>query len=456
MVLFLSWPAQLASPVASGSVSWQPSSRFNTTNTTLYFKVLSPGTPWDSYVTWPNTRKTIVKKSAGLVNLAAVAYDNSSNNLLLVPSARRMVSLPGASAEGTAIGTAVVPIFNIDQFEWVNDTKSLPENIFKAVKSTQSGFLNISEVGSPLEQQIPGTSALLKEYKWSRPERFPDPMVVKDVRYAAIYISRQNNNGLAYDYKCPRTTTDFGELPSSIDLYNYPWNNNQSDCIAVAKLRITAGVTLCSQSESDLGRSSHSTCLWKSGVLTADSHSVSPDPLVNEVFYAMPEVQALAAALASYGPGTPTRHLETTLRNSLTQAYQGTWSSFVELLSQDEQVSTPAWKPVTLLDAQVSSRRMHTWLGMSSLLVLSGVLLMIIQSCCRGKTVNDPVVASLMLDSSEVVLADNSGLCNTVDIGHGHGNADMRLKLEVSGINAPYTSVVGGYTHPKLVPESQA
>ncbi|KAF0322076.1 multidrug resistance-associated abc transporter [Colletotrichum asianum] len=71
-----------------------------------------------------------------------------------------MVSLPGASTEGTAIGTAVVPIFNIDQFEWVNDTKSLPENIFKAVKSTQSGFLNISEVGSPLEQQIPGTSAL--------------------------------------------------------------------------------------------------------------------------------------------------------------------------------------------------------------------------------------------------------------------------------------------------------
>ncbi|KAH0439368.1 multidrug resistance-associated abc transporter [Colletotrichum camelliae] len=458
MVLFLSWPAQLASPVASGSVSWHPSVRFNTTNITLSFEIPSPGLEWDSYVNWTNTRKRVVKKSAGLVNLAAAAYDESGNNVSMVPPARRMVSLSGASPDGTAISAAVVPFFNIDHFEWVDDAKSLSEDILKAIKNSTSGLLTISEKDSPLEQQIPGTSALLKRFKWSPPamQKLPNSTVVEDVRYAAIYVSRQNNYGLGDDYECPRNTTDFGKLANSIALVNNAWDNEESDCIAVAKLRITAGVTQCSQSESDLGTSAQSTCLWKSGVLTAKNGSVSPDPLVKEVLYMMPEVQALVAAITSYGRRMPTRDLETTLRNSLIQAYQGTWSAFVEFLSRDEQAPTPAWNPVTLLDAQVSSRRMYAWLGMSLLLVLSGVLLMIVQSHCLGKTVNDPVIASLMLDNSDVILADKSGLCNAVDIGHGHGNADMRLKLEVSGINGPYTSMMGGYRHPKLVPESRA
>lgn len=279
-----------------------------------------------------------------------------------------------------------------------------------------------------------------------------DPIIYRGTKYAAIYVSRNWNQGKNEDYTCPDTSPDF--VPPGTDLLNIPWNNNFSDCLTVAKLDITAGVTQCSQS--DLSKSPESTCLWTSNVLSTDNDTVSPDPLVNEVFAMMPEIQSLVVAISSYESGILQGHLEEFLRNSLVQAYQGGWSAMAEYLSpvETQRTTTSAWKPVVLLEARISSRRMYIWTGLGMTLVASGLILMIIQATCQAKNINDSLVAAVMLDSSEVARRDTSGLCNAVDIGKGHGNAKLRLKLKVSDANQSYTPVGSSYAHPRLVPDA--
>lgn len=94
----------------------------------------------------------------------------------------------------------------------------------------------------------------------------------------------------------------------------------------------------------------------------------------------MPEIQSLVVAISSYEPGILQGNLERFLRNSLIQAYQGSWSAMAEYLSpvETQRTTTSAWKPVILLEARVSSQRMYVWMGMIMTLVASGLLLMII------------------------------------------------------------------------------
>ncbi|KAF4918010.1 hypothetical protein CGCVW01_v009286 [Colletotrichum viniferum] len=348
--------------------------------------------------------------------------------------------------DGKVIGNVVIPLFNINSFEWVTDIDNLTQNITASLKNTTNNYLSISESRSPLTQAIPGTSALLIGSPWKRKptDKLPDSIIFRGTKYAAIYVSREWNQGLGLEYRCPNP----GDLPPDIVLYNIPWNNNFSDCIAVAKLDITAGVTQCSRA--DLDRPSRSTCLWASNVLSTDNDTASPDPLVNEVFAMMPEIQSTVVAITSYESDILQGNWERFLRNSLIQSYQAGWSAMVQYLSPSKNHQSP----ITVLEAQISSQRMYIWMGMGMTLVASGFLLMIIQATCQAKTINDSLVAAVMLDSSEVARRDTTGLCNAVDIGKDHGNAKLRLRLKVSDTSQSYTSIGSSYAHPRLVPDA--
>ncbi|SCO19199.1 uncharacterized protein FFE2_14215 [Fusarium fujikuroi] len=138
----------------------------------------------------------------------------------------------------------------------------------------------------------------------------------------------------------------------------------------------------------------------------------------------MPEVQSLIAALGLSDPEAHNGDLEVYLRNSLIQAYQGAWSALTDYFSDPDILArVHIWQPSSLLKVRVSVWRLYAWLGINALLAVSGVLLLALQSRCRVKTVNGPVVASLMMDSSAVIDSDKTGLCNATDIGSGYGNA---------------------------------
>ncbi|KAF6828298.1 hypothetical protein CPLU01_08573 [Colletotrichum plurivorum] len=83
------------------------------------------------------------------------------------------------------------------------------------------------------------------------------------------------------------------------------------------------------------------------------------------------------------------------------------------------------------------------------LLIVSGGLVLVLDHLAEGRTVNNPVMAAILLDTSEALAADDTGLCSAMDIDKGHEGTNMRLRLEVSKRGG-----TDDYYHPKLVPEA--
>ncbi|KAF5986297.1 multidrug resistance-associated abc transporter [Fusarium coicis] len=431
LILLLAWPAQLANPLASGSLSWVPSTVYSSPSSSIPLSG-APAllNPWNWFTMYSTVRDSNVKLAAGHAFLASTTMTNTSGGLHMFP-AQRIVTQLKSYPNATIVRNATVPIFNIDKFAWVSEGETLPSGIQAAVMDSLSGYLNISSPSGPLSQVLPGNTALLKDTPWQplSETQLPTAEIFSGTKYAAIYISRNFNEGQGSNYDCHNGTSDFDPLPTGIKLINVSWNNNYTDCLAVAKLTVTAGVTLCDQG--DVRPSSEPICFLSSGVLVAKTTNIAADVLIQQVFSLMPEVQGLMAALGLSDPEAQNGDLEVYLRNSLIQAYQGSWSALTDYFSDpDNPARTDIWQPSFLLQARVSTWRMYAWFGINALLVASGVFLFAVQSTCRVKTVNDPVVASLMMDSSAVIDTDETGLCNATDIGLGHGNAKLEVLLE--------------------------
>ncbi|KAH9233959.1 hypothetical protein K456DRAFT_1724808 [Colletotrichum gloeosporioides 23] len=121
---------------------------------------------WEHYMMFPTVRQAVVQRAAGLVsfaetaNLAAVATADSTialstNTTKLFPvssSARRMIPRLYSYTNGTVVDSAIVPIFEVNSFEWVKDIRTLPGNITKALENSSSNYLTISENRSSLRR----------------------------------------------------------------------------------------------------------------------------------------------------------------------------------------------------------------------------------------------------------------------------------------------------------------
>lgn len=190
LVLILSWPAQFVNPIASGSVSWIPSNVYETAPIPISLGTPSASHPWSWYSSYANVREQMVKRSAGRASLAATTSGNT-NEIALVPPAQRMVMDLGSSPNTTAVKNVTVPIFKIEEFQWVTGDMELPKGILRAIQDYRSGYLNISRDGAPLAQTVEGTAALLKDSAWKAPDpkALPPAQIFSGTKYAAIYVS---------------------------------------------------------------------------------------------------------------------------------------------------------------------------------------------------------------------------------------------------------------------------
>lgn len=339
-----------------------------------------------------------MKNSAGLASLARDIPSKEGTSPWTTYPAQRIVSQFSIYPDKTLVENATVPFFDITSFEWITETTKVPKGILASVQAQNSGYLNISKPGSPLGQSLAGTSALLKDHPWNKSSsKLAEPIAVSETMFAALFVSREFNKGQGDKYKCQTQASVFG--PFLAELINVPSWNNYSDCIAIAKLHVNAGVSHCRQTTTaSLSPSDY--LVYKSpGVLRDENKTVSPDALVLEVFAMMPEVQSLGAALGVNNQ-TMLNESEQYLRRSLTHAYQGTWSALAEFFSDyDHSVRSRARKPYQLLRAKVSIWRMYLWMAVNLLAALSGLLLLQMQSSCKRKTVTEPIIAALTMDS---------------------------------------------------------
>ncbi|KAF0318311.1 multidrug resistance-associated abc transporter [Colletotrichum asianum] len=366
-----------------------------------------------------------------------------------------MATFLGSYTNGTVVQNATVPIFKIESFEWISDESQIPPKILEALQDPKSGYLNFTEEETQMTVAI-GATTLLKDQPWKAPttDALPEAIeVLHEVQYAAIYVFSGGNQE---EYDCHKSidyinNTEFGSFPPEIHLVKSR-RRDQSDCMAVAKLRISAEVTNCSQGGPE---SNSSSCFIASNIMISTSDEVLPDNLTREVFAMMQEVHTIVASLRMNDPETYMGQLEQALRESLVRTYQGTWSALTESFSLGAfpngigRLETRGWEPVQALRAEVSPVRILSWLAISVLLVLSGFLVLVLDSRSAGKTVTEPVIEAIMLDSSRVIKDDDAYLGNVVDVGKANGSIQKRLRLEYSS----RPGVEGGNCCARLVPE---
>jgi hypothetical protein len=453
VIFSLALPAQLVAPLAAGSLTWIPVTE--TTYSGLDVAITTAGESkwWDYFNTQSPYRLYTVYRAAALASIFPV----SSFNRSAPPVFRRQIpSIRGLSPNST-LASVLVPRFEIHSLQWVTNQSEIDEinapntNVWDdlTIGAQFSGTLNISSNDNPLFSFQDGTLAIMNDEPWTEApatkdgSAFPAAAMVSDTRLVVVLFNL--NNG-AHEFKtCPNATSlAFGYPPSELtllrvddqDSLSMPTGPEPRSCWAVARLNFTAGVAVCTD------------CPVVSDSVVEASPSPSQPlitmahPLVHTAIHMMPEVLKYMSIMnISLVPTW--NNLDGYTFGMLSVAYQASWNS----VNNDCQTSSPgqttAKAAFQVLNARVSKWRMLTWFGLNHLLTISGVLLAVLQSACAGKTVRNPALAALMLDTKAVLESDTSGFCNALELNKK--DAHRRIKLVVSSEKS------ATYHHPRLV-----
>lgn len=472
IVLLSLWPAQLASLLASGSTTWLPTYRLNSTSVYSYFSTAfaDPTGLWAWFHMYPSVRLAVVQNAAARASITDGYSNHWGNGTFPVPgSARRVVPQFSIHPAGSAVQNVTVPVFDVSSIKWLS-AEDITEDMFNVINNDE--YLSITGSGNPLRQTTSGTAALLTVPQWSSsslsPSALPEPYSFTGTQYAVILVSRYWNHGDPDNYPCQSvSTTDFDPLPPGLDyLINRPFNN-YSDCFAAAAIEVSYGVGTCTSDAKNisnyplLAEHANDACLLSpgsSGIVTTRNYgTLQADSLVGEVLAMMPEVQALKTAITVTGMNTNTTksgNLEGYLLDSLISSYQGAWSALSDALASPTLQSTVMWDAYQVQQAQVAQWRIWVYLGLNLLLPISGLVLMALQVGCIGKTVESQVITNLMLDTSDIT-NHIDGLCNSVDVSKEvtkdpSTRQDLRLRLRVWSANEEHEK----YHHPMLVRET--
>jgi len=174
--------------------------------------------------------------------------------------------------------------------------------------------------------------------------------------------------------------------------------------------------------------------------------TAEPDTMVEQAIALMPEV--LFYMKIGNSSNIPLWHnLDGYTRGMLTVAYQASWNALITDF-QANDTTTVLSPQYPVLVASITRWRILVWLLLNVSLTVSGVILSVLQRSCQAKTIQNPPLTALMIDTSAVLREDRNGLCNTVDVDKR--DANLRLRLVVPGRTA------GTYRHPFLQVEGQA
>ncbi|KAH0428198.1 hypothetical protein CcaCcLH18_09212 [Colletotrichum camelliae] len=422
IIILLALPAQLAAPIAAGSITWIPSSTFDTPKVSHEaFGSASDGYKWSWFRDYNNVRRFIVEEAAGLGNIDNWLLPNETEAAAQwrAPPARRPTLELRHLRNGTMLQQynsyqLKVPIFLIHSLTWV-DPQDLDRSLIQVI-TNNTGSLNITQPDNPLQITLEGVASLLNTDPWRADslaeEDLPNTTVFSGVKHAALQVKR------ASDQETCSSAADnvFAKIDNVHLLQKEEWNQRIT-CYAIAMVNFTAGVVECPVQTANDSRcvlsQSSSALEFYAGELS--NGRIKSDPLVDQIFAMMPEVMALMVTTGGFTTGhtiqgSSLADPETFLRNALTVGYQGTWTALNERLSYQLRNAT-FMEPIPVVVPFVSVTRMYTWLALHLCLTLSSLWLWILQRRSGQPVLVDHILRLLFLDNSEVLKDNNVGLC---------------------------------------------
>jgi hypothetical protein len=391
LMFLLLIPPQYIAPLASGSVTWKPTQLY-TSGTSVEISAANMTSLYWQTLYFSEHRFDL---SMGAASRSVQIQNNdmfTTGKPEEVLLRRRLPSLKSL-AVGTILENITLPYILIDTFNWISlsDFSTLPDWVTQ-VLNPDVLTLDFSTSQSPTRITSEGSAVIAKPANFSQSPWYmnlpntPPPTIFSGTKYVPMLVRRINNV-----CRCPSWSPTFG-LIDDLVVYDMPtYNANGTcfadSCFAIAEVKLTAGQTICRNCQ-----------IAQSGVVEARSSSpgkdgitVQPDPWVDVIFDMLPEVMSLMTVMNTTD-APEFDNPEGYLKGFISQAYQSSWNSIVDLLAYSEvagnqyTATTVASVPRPAIQALISKARMVSWFCLNLLLTFAGVVLMVLQRRCRNKS----------------------------------------------------------------------
>jgi hypothetical protein len=395
IIFLLALPAQFVAPLLTGAINWIPGTDF----------VRSPS---QVSITTPSS-----------------AYR--------APSRRLIPSLFGVALNST-LANVTVPYFQIHSLSWItsaDQVKNDIEHLEQIISNPEAPALNYSSElsNNPFSFGTDkGRLVLINDVPWVPAPYdedtgewiYPPPTIKTAVQWVIV--------AMQFDQTCASGWSPaFGPTPG-LYMYSSP---TIGSCYVFARMNYTAGAMTCKECRIVLDG------VVEAVNTTEDPLSMAPipDPLVENAVSMIPEVLFfMKVSNSSQAPSW--QNLDGYTRGMISVAYQASWNSLANGWQAPPMAVTEISTPYSILVAQITTWRVLAWFGSNSFLAISGLLLAVLQRKCQNKTIRNPALAALMLDTSALLSQDTTGLCNAITLRKRDG--PLRLRIKPSNRNVLY------------------
>ncbi|EUC62971.1 hypothetical protein RSOL_466400 [Rhizoctonia solani AG-3 Rhs1AP] len=376
-------PVQLAAPVLTGSITWIPGhyAPKPLSNSVIATSQVQEGVniSWSSPTEAFSLRRDIGWLAAGLVYLAWGRETKTAASRRYIPKLRLEIN--------STLTNVTLPYFSVDALEWVRDPKYTLSAEQLDIEHTICPRIARADpnVGSTCRPVLTGAAFLIPDTPWpNQTDWRPSSSVVSEKR-----LMLKTNDCEFYD----GTTLNLGpEKNIELDraIYVSPYNRA---CYVFAWVTYTAGASTCYNCP----------VLSYGTVQSTTDLPVKHDILTEVSLRFMPDIAELMEDMETIDMTPTWESTEANVVGTLTRSYAASWMALIEALGGSTpphnttySISAPASR------ASVNTLRVYIWLGLQSLVTLSGALFLCVQSQSSTPIIVDTTLAAFYLDTSAV------------------------------------------------------
>ncbi|CAE6446652.1 unnamed protein product [Rhizoctonia solani] len=381
LVLVVTIPVQLAAPVINGSVTWIPAHHpphhipNGTISVPYYNGDLEQWRLWSDFLIY---RQKAAQSAASLYLLTWKSETQKSGQRRYLPGLQLQIN--------STLASIVLPYFSAWSIEWVETPGSLMGEEKLNVENFICSMINVT--GDLCRQPRYGP-VLIPNVPWSNQTQ-PNSLVVSERQLVVEYVGSRlipysdSPNGCLYVKEKSNIGPDHAIYVDSAELcYQFAWVN------------YTAGTSICY----DCPVLSHRT------VHNNFAQSVDPDPLTETALRLAAEVIGPVEMMMYVEKESVWNSPEERIVGLLTRSYAASWVALTQSL-WNRQLNTTYSISAPASQASVNTRRVYMWLGLQSLVTLSAVLFVLIQSYSDTPVIIDTALAAFYLDTSAISKSD--------------------------------------------------
>ncbi|KAF2501285.1 hypothetical protein BU16DRAFT_450923 [Lophium mytilinum] len=410
-VIVLLWPSSFASPLATSSVAWLPSTRLHKATQPIDLVSIANATDWSPILYDEMRYSTIVSTATNTGRDPSYVFNSTNLPLRRYFDASSIPELTTRSVMGLA-----VPYFDI-KLKWVNNA---------TVKNTDriGAWEYVDVNNNTFSCRSDGAVNFLRDVQWDSNNATPkEAGIFNGTKLVVIKVltmtkgMKLDDGTIVDEYTpCPTTSSVFGKLPDVGQYQNaIVWSNNQAfsanDCYLIAEASITAGkyaASNCTVSPSgSIDR--YATCQTDSHNATLQDdwlRDLALDFLSEALKYTV-----LQNFTDSYMRNSTVDQYTTGM---LTLGYHAAWSALMGRLGNTTETAHFV-QAEQVVKAEIERRKLYGWLGMNITLTASAILVYLAQTTSRAKTVRDTALAAMTMELTEVMHSPRAkGLCNAV------------------------------------------